>query len=116
MNPRYTPADLNLTPLADPLLGSRLTTSLLLGLVFVFAGTGEKAGLIMAGLLFCVAWPAFILVWSRDAHVHPAKRNADAQIAPLLPLPTPSDVLRGILRLFVPAAAISHAIPRTAAA
>ena len=112
MIPRYTPTDINLTPIADPLLGSRLTTSLLLALVAVFAATGEEAGLIVAGALFCVAWPAFIFVWSCDTPYEialpalPAEYpSTSARFPSPLPfaLPTPAAILSGMMRMIRPA-------------
>ena len=43
MSRTYTPAVFNLTPIADPRRGARLTTALLLALVPVFVATGEEA-------------------------------------------------------------------------
>ena len=105
MTRRFTPADFNLTPLADPLLGSRLTTSLLLALVVVFVATGEEAGLILAGVLFCVVWPAFMFVWSRHAHYEiELTDSANAASASALPfaLPDPARLMRALQSLVVP--------------
>ena len=85
MSRTYTPAVFNLTPIADPRRGARLTTALLLAVVPVFVATGEEAGLILGGLLFCVAWPAFVLSWfdGEAEEVTPLP----AQVSPLPQLP-----------------------------
>ncbi len=114
MSRTYTPAVFNLTPIADPRRGARLTTALLLALVPVFVATGEEAGLILGGLLFCVAWPAFVLSWfdgeaeevtPLPAQVSPLpQRPATASIAPLpFALPDRHQILEGVQRLFIPA-------------
>ena len=108
--PYYATADFNLTPIADPRRGARLTTALLLALVPVFVATGEEAGLILAGALFCVAWPAFVLVWFDAEAGEPGGFEAPvdripetASITPLpFVLPDPRDLLQGLQRLFVP--------------
>ena len=104
---RYSTDVFNLTSFSDPRLGGRLTTSGLLTLVAVFISTGEDAGLILGGALFCVAWPAFISVWS-NAECAPSSAIDSSQAghapAGVLPfaLPTARALLRGVQRPFVP--------------
>ena len=104
---RYTSADFNLTPLSDQRLGGRLTTSMLFILVPVFIATGEDAGLIVGGALFCLGWPAFILVWSdADAASPPGSQTSPTDEAPIrafpLAIPCPRTFLRGMRRLIAP--------------
>ena len=104
---RYTSADFNLTPLADQRLGGRLTTSMLLILVPVFIATGEDAGLIVGGALFCLGWPAFILVWSDgEPASQPSTRTSHTDETPSRAHPfaisCPRTLLQGMRRLIAP--------------
>ncbi len=105
---RYTSADFNLTPLVDQRLGGRLTTSMLLILVPVFIATGEDAGLIVGGALFCLSWPGFILVWAEgDPAPRLSTRTAQAEDeTPIRALPftllSPRTLLHGMRRLIAP--------------
>ena len=63
MNHSHTATPFNLTSADNPVLGARLTASLLMLLVMVFAATGEQAGLILACALLTVAWPLFVFAW-----------------------------------------------------
>ncbi len=63
MNPSITPAHFNLTSASNPVIGSRVTATLLIFLVFVFAATGEQAGAFLACALLSIAWPLFLHAW-----------------------------------------------------
>ena len=78
------------------------------------AAATRSASRPMGGLLFCVAWPAFVLSWfdgeaeevtPLPAQVSPLpQRPATASIAPLpFALPDRHQILEGVQRLFIPA-------------
>jgi hypothetical protein len=80
MNPSNTTAHFNLTSAANPVIGSRVTATLLIILVFVFAATGEQAGAFLACALLSIAWPLFLHAWFCLPEITPSAM-ADKAIA-----------------------------------
>ncbi len=91
MNPSTTSTHFNLTTVSNPVIGSRVTATLLIFLVFVFAATGEQAGAFLACALLSIAWPLFLNAWfgatkkTADAdQPRPVARATHLSVSPVL--------------------------------
>jgi hypothetical protein len=91
MNPSITPAHFNLTTVSNPVIGSRVTATLLIVRVFVFAATGEQAGAFLACALLSIAWPLFLHAWfgapekeENAALTRPAVKDTYLSASPVL--------------------------------
>ena len=91
MNPSTTSTHFNLTTVSNPVIGSRVTATLLIFLVFVFAATGEQAGAFLACALLSVAWPLFLNAWfgatkktADVAQARPVEKATQLAVSPVL--------------------------------
>ncbi len=71
MNQHAATAQFNSSSPARLVKGNRVIASLQLLLVWIFAATGEQAGVIVAVALLTFVWPYFVFAWRFPAAFKP---------------------------------------------